>query len=95
MVELGGAPPPVKAPFPTRVVRPPITLPSFQKYILVHGFVTAEGRFENLSIVRPVLPATDQAVLASLTGWEFRAATKDGVAVAVEFLLSIPARGLL
>ncbi len=94
VVEIGGSAAPIMAPFPTRLVRPPITLPSFQKYILVHGFVTAEGRFEGLSIVRPVLPATDQAVLASLTGWEFRAATRDGVPIKVEFLLSIPAKGL-
>jgi hypothetical protein len=45
-------------------------------------------------VVRSIQPGTDQALLASLSGWEFRAATKDGVGVMVEFLLSIPAKGL-
>jgi hypothetical protein len=53
-----------------------------------------EGRFEGLRVVRSIQPGTDQALLASLSGWEFRAATKDGVGVMVEFLLSIPAKGL-
>jgi hypothetical protein len=44
--------------------------------------------------VRPILPETDRAILASLAQWEFRAATKDGVPVKVEFLLSIPGKGL-
>jgi hypothetical protein len=42
----------------------------------------------------PSSPAPIKALLASLSGWEFRAATRDGVAVMVEFLLSIPAKGL-
>lgn len=94
VVEIGAASTPVKAPFPTRLVRPAVSLPSGQRYILVHGFVTAQGRFEGLTMVKPAQPETDQAVLASLTGWEFRAATKDDVPIAVEFLLSIPAKGL-
>ena len=93
VVEIG-APAPVKAPFPTRLVRPSISLPSWQRYILVHGYVTADGLFGGLSIVKPLQPDTDQALLASLAGWEFRAATKDDEPVTVEVLLSIPAKGL-
>ena len=94
VVQLGPPATPVKAPYPTRLVRPEIALPSWEKYVLVHGYVNEEGRFEGLRVVRSIQPGTDQALLASLTGWEFRAATKDGVGVMVEFLLSIPAKGL-
>jgi len=62
--------------------------------VLVHGYVNEQGRFEGLRVVRSTQPGIDQALLASLTGWEFRAATRDGAAVMVEFLLSIPAKGL-
>lgn len=85
---------PVRAPYPTRIVRPAITLPSYEKYVLVHGFVSDSGRFRDLKIVGDMLPQTSQALLASLDGWEFRAATRDGTPVTVEFLLSIPALGL-
>jgi hypothetical protein len=94
VVQLGPPATPVKAPYPTKLIRPEIVLPSWEKYVLVHGYVNEEGRFEGLRVVRSIQPGTDQALLASLTGWEFRAATKDGVGVMVEFLLSIPAKGL-
>jgi hypothetical protein len=77
------------------MLRPDIeTPPPYFKYILVHGFVNTAGRMENLSVVRPIKPSTDQAVVASLATWEFRAATRDGVKIPVEFLLSIPVSGL-
>jgi hypothetical protein len=85
---------PVQAPFPTRMVRPDVVVPAFYNYVLVHGYVSAAGRFENLRVVRTIKPETDAAVIASLSGWEFRAATKDGVNIEVEFLLSIPVAGL-
>jgi len=94
VVQLGAPAAPVKAPYPTRLVRPEIALPSWEKYVLVHGYVNEQGRFEGLRVVRSTQPGIDQALLASLTGWEFRAATRDGAAVMVEFLLSIPAKGL-
>jgi hypothetical protein len=94
VVDLSETTPPIRAPYPTRIVRPSITVPAFYKYILVHGYVTETGRVERLHIVRPVTPAIDQAILASLAGWEFRSATRDGVQIAVEFLLSIPISGL-
>ena len=93
IVHLGGGTP-MQAPYPTRIERPDVARPTYEKYILVHGFVTANGRFEDLRVVRPVTAETDKAVIASLAGWEFRSATRDGVKVAVEFLLSIPVAGL-
>ena len=94
VVTLGPMGAPVKAPYPTKLLKPLIALPSYEKYVLVHGVVNKDGKFEGLRLVRPIKPETDQALLAALATWEFRAATRDGVAIAVEFLLSIPAKGL-
>ena len=94
VVVLGAMGAPVKAPYPTKLPKPAIKLPSYEKYVLVHGLVNKDGKFEGLRLVRPIKPETDQALLATLASWEFRAATRDGVAIAVEFLLSIPATGL-
>jgi hypothetical protein len=47
-----------------------------------------------LKVVRPIKPETDQALLASLARWEFRPATREGVNIGVEFVLSIPVAGL-
>jgi len=93
VVKIGTATP-VQAPYPTTVVRPDVSVPSFYRQVLVHGYVTAAGRVENLKVVRPIKPETDQALLASLARWEFRPATRDGVNIGVEFVLSIPVSGL-
>jgi len=94
VVQIGAPGIPVKAPYATKLMRPDLTLPSYQRYVLVHGFVTADGHFEGLGLVRSIRPETDKALLATLANWEFRPATRDGASVRVEFLLSIPARGL-
>ncbi|MCU1339139.1 MAG: hypothetical protein JWO19_4720 [Bryobacterales bacterium] len=85
---------PVQAPYPTTLVRPDVAVPSFYKQVLIHGYVTAAGHVENLKVVRPIKPETDQALLSSLSRWEFRPATRDGVNIGVEFVLSIPVAGL-
>jgi TonB family protein len=93
VVKMGTAVP-VQAPYPTTLVRPDVNVPSFYKQVLVHGYVTASGRVENLKVVRSIKPETDQALLTSLARWEFRPATRDGVNIGVEFVLSIPVAGL-
>jgi hypothetical protein len=77
------------------LVVPKIALSAGEKYILIHGSIDVTGRFRNLTIHRPVLSGAVDGLLSSLTDWEFRPATKDGVPVAVEALLSIPLKGLL
>ncbi len=94
VVTIGAPETPVRAPYAYKLVRPDVKLPSYERYVLLHGFVSAEGRFQNIHIVRTILPEVDAAILAAMADWEFRAATKDGVPIQVEFLLSIPAKGL-
>ena len=85
---------PVKAPWPTRIVRPAVSLPKYQKYALLHAYLTEAGRFRDVRIVSPGVPETDQAILSAISGWEFRPADRDGVPIGVEILLAIPAVGL-
>jgi len=94
VVQLGTPAIPVKAPYATKLMRPDIALPVYERYVLVHGFVSPEGRFEALRIVRSIRPEIDRALLATLTNWEFQPAQRQNAPVRVEFLLSIPARGL-
>ena len=88
------SPAPVRPPYPTRMIRAGVTLPSYQKYVLVHGFVTEGGQIRDVRVVPPVNPETGAALIASLNGWVFRPAARDNVPVTVEFLMSIPAAGL-
>ena len=85
---------PVQAPYPTTLVRPDVAVPSFYRQVLVHGYVTAAGKVESLKVVRPIKPETDQALLAALARWDFRPATRAGVNIGVEFVISIPVAGL-
>jgi hypothetical protein len=62
----------------------------YQDVVLVHGFVNAVGRFEELKIVYP--PAFSEApkLLRALKQWVFRPASLNGQAAKVEVLLIIP-----
>jgi len=84
----------VRAPYPTKMIRPQISIPSYQKYVLVHGLIGDNGEFRELKVVPPVKAETAQALIASLSGWVFRPASRDGASLTVEFVLSIPAAGL-
>ena len=84
----------MQAPYPFVLVKPDVTVPSYYKTVLVYGRVNAAGRFENLKVVRSIEAETDQALIVSLSKWEFRPASRDGVNVGVEFLLAIPVAGL-
>jgi hypothetical protein len=93
VVQLTSAPL-VRAPYPTRIVRPKVSLPKYQKYVLLHARVTEGGRFSDTRVVNPGVAETDRAILEAVNGWEFRPANRDGVPVVVEVLLAIPAAGL-
>ncbi len=88
-----------------RVVRPeapwPYLMERFQlapgdsdaDAIMIHGFVNAGGRFENLAIVFPTEFAQAKFVLNALAQWQFRPAVLNGKIEAVEVLLIIPDQG--
>jgi len=85
-----GAPSIIKAPAPVLVYKPPLDFPEDMAYLMVHGQISAKGRFHNMHIVRSASEKLDNAVLSSLEKWDFRPATQDGKPVLVEVLLAIP-----
>jgi len=85
---------PVSPPYPTRIIRPEVSLPKYEKFLVLHAVLSETGHFRDLRVVNPEVSEIDQAVLAAVGSWEFRPADRDGVPVATEILLVIPAAGL-
>lgn len=69
------------------MMRPSLT---YRNVILVHGFVNAAGRFEQLKIAYPPMLAEAAMLLKALKQWEFRPAMNQGQPATVEVLLIIP-----
>jgi len=83
----------IDPPWPVSIVRPNIPTEAFNSdSILVHAFVTPEGRFEDLSLVFPSDFPQSRFVLDSLAQWSFRPAAQSGQPIRVEVLLAIPAQ---
>ncbi len=81
---------PLTAPYPRVTMRPPVK-PRPGHHVMVHAFVTAEGRFRDLKVLSASAAAEAEMVEAVLEKWEFRAASRDGKPIEVEILLAIPA----
>jgi hypothetical protein len=86
-------PAPVKAPFPRATIAPQLKTVA-GKTSLLHGFITAKGDFRNLAAVRPEDDGTMKVLGPFLGDWEFRPATRDGVAVEIEVVLVVPRHAL-
>jgi hypothetical protein len=85
-----GNPAPLTAPYPRTTFRPP---PHHRPggYLMVHGLIAANGRFQDLRVLGAGDPQDNAHVIAVLEQWEFRPATRQGRPVHVEVLLAIPA----
>lgn len=81
---------PVEAPWPFLMMRPDQRGTSDPDYIIVHGSVTNEGKFDQLAMVFPEDLEKKELLMNSLKLWAFRPASRDGVPVPVEVLLIIP-----
>ena len=81
---------PVQAPWPFLMMRPDQRGASDPDYIIVHGAVTDEGKFDQLAMVFPEDLEKKELLMNSLKLWAFRPASRDGVPVPVEVLLIIP-----
>jgi hypothetical protein len=75
-------------PWPYDMTRPNL---GYKDVVLVHGFVSSEGRFEQLSVAYPPQFSKTGLLLSALKKWEFRPAMNQGQPTAVEVLLIIPA----
>lgn len=79
------------APYPYIILRPnyaPSELNADD--LLVHGFISAEGKLKNLSVEFPPGFSLAKLVLKALDQWQFRPATLNGTPTEVEVLLIIP-----
>ena len=63
-----------------------------QGIVVFHGFISEDGVLSKLRLVRGVDERLDDAASEALAKWVFRAAMKNGEAVAVESLIRIPFR---
>ena len=81
----------LEAPWAYSIVRPNLPPGSINAdALLIHGFINASGKFENLSVAFPQPFPIAPFVLHALQQWQFRPATRDGQAAKVEVLLIIP-----
>jgi len=78
----------VEAPWPYVVVRPESM--TFSEYVIVHGILGSDGRFDHLALVSPADLEKKDLLISSLKQWTFRAANRDGLPSEVEILLIIP-----
>jgi hypothetical protein len=85
-----GTPPQLAAPFPLTTFRPP---PHHRSggYLMAHGFIAANGRFQDLSVLGKGDASENAQAIGVLQQWEFRPASQNGAPVRVEILLAIPA----
>ncbi|MGE5487430.1 MAG: hypothetical protein ACM3ZB_06385 [bacterium] len=89
MVVSLSSPKKLSAPFPLVTYRPPARRAT-TRYLTLHGYISAEGRFEDLGVFGVHDPWHAAAALVALKRWEFRPATADGKPSRVEILLAIP-----
>jgi hypothetical protein len=81
---------PLDAPWPYLIVRPNAVSATNADYVVVHGTITSDGRFDQLGLVFPKELDKKELLMSSLNEWTFRAATRDGAPAAVEILLIVP-----
>jgi hypothetical protein len=83
----------VRAPVPLRKfesVEPVLPGARTELRVQVSAQIKQDGKLEGLALLRTMSPAIEQAVLQDLSAWEFKPATRDGVAVDVDVVMEIP-----
>jgi len=89
-----GKTPPLEAPYPYLMLRPDISFGPDVDYLIVHGLVTAAGKFDQLTyVIAPPEQAEAGQLLHSLQQWQIRPGKLDGQPVMLEVLLIIPRDG--
>ena len=82
-------PTPLTAPYPAVTFRPAIPVAGRGSYLLVHGSMDESGIFRNLKVIGQNEPEV-QELLAALSMWRFRPASRRDAPVPVEIVLAIP-----
>ncbi|MCU0229338.1 MAG: energy transducer TonB [Bryobacterales bacterium] len=81
---------PLSAPFPAITVRPPSPVMPKATYVMLHGYINAEGEFAQLTVIGSRFRSLLPMLKPTLSKWRFRPAARDGKPVQVEVLLLIP-----
>ncbi|MBZ5634651.1 MAG: energy transducer TonB [Acidobacteriia bacterium] len=87
-----GETPLVRAPIPFRKVEPadpPSTNRTSQR-VQVAALLEKSGKLSTVSVVTSAVPGLAEAVIQDITSWEFKPATRNGVAIDVEVVIEIP-----
>ena len=83
----------MRAPVPLRKFEPvePVQ-PGERRDLRVQlaAIVTKEGKLDQVTVLRNLTSAWETAVLRDVQSWEFKPATRDGVAEDVDIVLEIP-----
>lgn len=81
-------------PWPYELARPaPSQADLDADTVMIHGYVSLQGRLEKTSVVYPAVAPNAKALLDLLDLWLFRPAHQNGQPTSVEVLLIIPAEG--
>lgn len=89
-IKVRGSATPLDAPWPFLILRPDQLSDSGEEYVVVHGMITSEGHFDQLAMIFPEQLEKRDLLISSLSKWEFRPSSRDGVPTTVEVLLIIP-----
>jgi hypothetical protein len=88
----GGAPT-VLAPIPLRKFESVDPVPPGARTeirVQFQAVINKQGKFDRVLLLRDLSPSLEGAVLKDLKAWEFKPATRDGVAVDIDVVLEIP-----
>jgi TonB family protein len=91
-----GETPLVRAPIPFRKVEPVTDPPPANqagRRVQVAATLDKNGKLKKVSVVTAPVPGLAEAVMTDVTSWEFKPATRNGVAVEVEVVIEIPFNG--
>jgi len=81
------------APIPLRKIEPldaPLEDARAEIRVQFVAVITRDGKIGQISLLRAANPALRQAVIQDLASWNFKPATRDGVAVDVDAVIEIP-----
>jgi TonB family protein len=61
-----------------------------ERRLQIVAVIKRDGRLDDISLLRRSSPAVEQAVIQDLQSWEFKPATRAGMAVDVDVVFEIP-----
>lgn len=83
----------VRAPVPLRKfesVEPVLPGAHTELRVQLAAVIARDGKIDNVVLLKSMSPVLEQAVRQDMAAWEFKPATRDGVAVDVDVVLEIP-----